>query len=358
MSKITIKTLTPIHVGSGNEYQANFEFLYFQDEKKVAFVDAEKVLDIIGEENIAQWVACIDKNQSLLGLLQQRKKDLRADLVGKRVMSANQAPTKPSIREQIHGGNGKAMLPGSSLKGSLRTVVFSEKLLDNKALAKQSNNLKDFKRKFSDSYLNKQLLGNDPNSDIFRLLQVGDVMFEKTEIFQTDVINKYNRDWKIKGEITQFIEAIPKGQSATMELRFNETLHKMAGRLFNQNANTLKVNELFLLINAHSQRLLEDEIEYWTNTENSPDALGDYIENLDDLLTKVNSCAANECVLRLGWGTGFRNMTGDWHGAMTDDDYYDMVKQVRPKHPEDLVFPKTTRFVKGGMPLGFVKLTF
>lgn len=356
--KITIKTLTPVHVGSGAEYQKDFEFLYFSQEQKVAFIDAEKVLQVIGEENIGQWVSCIDNGQPLMHLLQQRSKTLVAADVAKRSMKAHQVPNKPTIREQVHAGNGKAMLPGSSIKGSIRTVVFSEKLLDNKALAKQSNNLKDYKKKFSDSYLNKQLLGNDPNSDIFRLLQVGDVMFDTTEIFQTDVINKYNKDWKIKGEITQFIEAIPQGQSTTMELRYNEILHQRAGNLFNKNSNQLNINDLFPLINQHTQRLLEDEIDYWKNTEDSPTALGDYLEHLDNLLTKVLTCNLNECILRLGWGTGFRNMTGDWHGAMHDDDYYDMVKQVRPRHPEDLVFPKTTRFVNGGVPLGFLKMSF
>ena len=358
MSKITIKTLTPIHVGSGTEYQKDFEFLHFLQEQKVAFIDAEKILGIIGADNIGQWVACIDNKKSLMDLLQQRKPNLKAEDVAARSMISKKTPSKPTIREQMHSGNGKAYIPGSSLKGSIRTVVFSEKLLENKHLAKQSNNLKDYKRKFSDSFLIKSILGNDPNSDIFRLLQVGDAMFDTTEIFQTDVINKYGNNWRIKGEITQFVEAIPKNRSTTMELKFNELLLERAGRLFNSTAKELEFSALFATINDHNIRLLEDEIAYWKDTAGEPDALGDYIEKLDDVLTIANSCATNECVLRFGWGTGFRNMTGDWHGAMLDDDYYDMVKSVRPKHPDDLVFPKTTRFVTGGTPLGFVKLSF
>ena len=50
-------------------------------------------------------------------------------------------------------------------------------------------------------------------------------------------------------------------------------------------------------------------------------------------------------------------MTGDWHINMTDDDYYDLVAALRPTHDETIQYPKTTRMIAGGEPLGFIKLT-
>ena len=358
MSKIKIKTLTPIHVGSGTELQGNFEYLYFKNERKVAVVDAEKVLRILGEDNLPQWIACIDNNQKLLPVLEQRSKNLRASDVAEREIPLSVATDKP-IRAQIHSGNGKPILPGSSIKGAIRTTVWASTILENTKLVKDPRNLKNFKGVWNDENVAKTIFGSDPNHDIFRLLQIGDIEFSSTEAFRTDVINKYGKDWRLKQEITQFVEAIPANSASTFRINHNDLLLKRTPNdYFNRNKQKLELDQLFPLINAHTGRLVDDEIDYWDDNQGNPDALGDYVDEMQRISDIINSCAANECVLRMGWGSGFRSMTGDWHGAMNEEDYSRLVKSIRPKHPEDLVFPKTTRFVTGGMPLGFIKMSF
>lgn len=358
MNNIKIQTLTPVHVGSGTELQGNFEYLYFQKEGKVAVVDAEKVLAILGEDNLPQWIACIDNNQPLLPLLQQRSKNLCAADVAAREIPLSKATDKP-IRSQIYSGNGKPILPGSSLKGAMRTIIWAEWILDNPRTVQDDRNLKNFRGGWSDESVAKTVFGSDPNHDIFRLLQVGDVEFTQTEAYETNVINKYRDTWKIKQEITQFVEAVPAGITASFRLTFNDLMLKRVSRdYFNRNSQRLELDQFFPLINNHTLRLVDDEINYWDKKQDNPEALGDYVEEMERISNIIGNCAANECVMRLGWGSGFRFMTGDWHNEMTYDDYYRLVKSLRPKHPEDLVFPKTTRFINGGMPLGFVKMSF
>ena len=66
----------------------------------------------------------------------------------------------------------------------------------------------------------------------------------------------------------------------------------------------------------------------------------------------------SSCILRLGWGTGFRNMTGDWQeDMMTDKDLDALIKELRPKHDINLTYPKTRRMASDGTPLGFIQLT-
>lgn len=352
-----ISTLTPIHIGNGIELQSNFEYLYFSDEKRIAVVNAQKVLDILGEEQIDQWISCIDNNQLLLSVLRTRKPDLKSADVADRIISSSSIPVKP-IRMQVHSGTGKPLIPGSSLKGAIRTSLFAESILDNSNIIKDLRNLQDFRRNWNDKTINNLVFGNDPNHDIFRLLIVGDALFKKTEAFESNVINKYGDNWRIKPELTQIVETIPAGLNVTFRMQFNELLFKRAGNnYFNRNAIKLKFNELLPNINSHTRRLVEDEIKYWDDKAGNPSALGDYIDEMNNVLEAIDNCSNAECVLRLGWGSGFRSMTGDWHGEMTDNDYYDLVKSIRPRHPETLVFPKTTRFVKGGVPLGFVKLS-
>jgi CRISPR/Cas system CSM-associated protein Csm5 (group 7 of RAMP superfamily) len=88
-----------------------------------------------------------------------------------------------------------------------------------------------------------------------------------------------------------------------------------------------------------------------------PDGFEDYLDEMKALLVAIDACGEKECVLRVGWGSGFRSMTGDWQGAMNDDDYDDLVNSLRSRKYEGLMFPKTTRFVGTGVPLGFIKLS-
>jgi CRISPR-associated protein Csm5 len=368
MMNTKIKTLTPIHIGSGDEFQGNFEYLYFQQERAAVVIDERKVLGILGEDNIGQWVSCIEKKESLLDLLRQRRRELSPAEVARRTLPVQSAglDKNKNIKEHLHSGNGSPLLPGSSIKGAMRTVVWAHEIFQNKQLVQSESNLgiSRFDRKsgrerfnYSDSALAAKFFGSDPNHDMFRLLMVGDAQFEKTACFKTEVVNLYRDDWKIKEGITQFVEAIPAGESGEMVLQFNKALNKKAGSLFNRDKELLEPSRLFPLINQHTLRLIENEISYWKEDQGSPLVVGTYIEDMKGIKNQIKSCAPNECVLRLGWGTGFRSTTGDWLSTIPEEHYDRLVRTLRPTHDEYITFPKTTRMVEGGTPLGFIKIS-
>lgn len=371
MSKATIQTLTPLHVGSGNTYQGNFDYVWFQQEKAVAVLDEEKVLGIIGKENISQWISSIDNREPLLDLLKQRKGNLLSADVAKRTIAVapNGLQDGKEIREQVHSGNGDPIVPGSSLKGALKTVLWAHLLHQNPNLAKERNylgvskynrrnNREEFE--FTDARLQTEFFGKDPNHDIFRLLLVGDAHLNKTACYKTEVVTLGFDDWKIKDQITQFVEAIPAGETSEIELRYDAKLSKntkLERYLNNKNKELLEPTTLFKLANEHVKRLLEADLEYWRKEQGSPAVLGSFIEDLEGIQAQLANLKPNECILRMGWGTGNRTMTGSWYSLLNDEDYYDLIKSMRPKHDEEIVFPKTMRLVSGGTPLGFIKLT-
>ena len=102
MRTVQIETLTPIHVGSGVELQSSFEYLHFKDENCLVIIDDAKVLDILGEENLPHWLACIEKKESLLKLLQTRKPNIKADDVAtRRIPLSNKGIAEgKTVREQ------------------------------------------------------------------------------------------------------------------------------------------------------------------------------------------------------------------------------------------------------------------
>jgi len=200
MTQIKYKTLTPVHIGSGRLFQGNFEYLYFQNEKTVAIIDEEKVLSIIGEENMDKWLSIIENSEDLLKYLRTRNNTITADDVSLRKLEVIGIPPQfdKTIREQIHSGNGKPILPGSSIKGAIRTAIFTELLEIEQELVKKDSNIKikrfDYKQKkeisyFTDKPLMEHFFGKDAKEDFFKLLRIGDVQFDKTVCILTETVN-------------------------------------------------------------------------------------------------------------------------------------------------------------------------
>ena len=61
MNEIKIKTLTAVHVGSGETLQAGTDFVKGRIDEVdfLSIVDPKKVLELIGDENVQQWVTAI-----------------------------------------------------------------------------------------------------------------------------------------------------------------------------------------------------------------------------------------------------------------------------------------------------------
>jgi CRISPR type III-A-associated RAMP protein Csm5 len=371
MNQAKITALTPIHIGSGIQAMRDADYLYFEKLGKAIMLDADKVLGIIGEENVGQWTGVIEKNAQQIGtpnnketlydLLAMRKKDLSPEDVALRVLNVRHAglDKKSELKEQLHNGMNVPLLPGSSIKGAVRTALFAHFVNKNNGNdVRDSQNLTNYKRQFSDAQLIKKYFGDDPNHDMLRLLKIMDTHFSQTECYRAETINLKNKAWEVDARFTQFLEAIPAKSTAFVNFQFDETTERNAQkqRFFRQNTSLLRPEKLFEIINDHTRDLAEREIKYWVE-QDEPDVLGFYLEKLREFVEEIKILQPGECIFRLGWGTGFRNMTGDWHINMTDDDYYDLVKSLRPRHPEDMAYPKTMRILKDGTPLGFVKLT-
>lgn len=371
-----IETLTPLHVGSGRELQGNFEYLFFPEDKRIALVDDKKVLDILGKENIHQWISTIDRRESLLSLLEGRSRnELHAADVGRRTMLIRgSAPgIEQNIREQIHDGMGKPYLPGSSVKGAIRTVVFTGELKKKSLLVHEKENMgyEKWNRKteqkefnYQDKNLSKKLLGQDPNQDIFRLLRPGDAFFHHTVAIPTHVLNKKHNGWVADDRLKMYIEAIPTGEESWLQLSQPEALLACLQKAEHArkdpfpkgfNKASLGWQALSQQINAHTARLIQKELDLWEQ-EGRPDELLPYMEKLQELLAEIASSAAGSCVLRIGFGGGVAAKTGGWQQElMSKADFMHWGKTFRGGKP-DFLFPKTRRMSPDGEPLGFVRL--
>lgn len=382
---IQMETLTPVHIGSGEQLQGNFEYLYFQDEGVIGVIDANKVLEIIGTdtENINRWVESIDNQQNILEAIPELRQATSADLSQRLIAIFDKAPNPEfnTIKEQTHLGQQQPTIPGSSLKGAIRTAILTKLIKDNSEFAGDFKNLKNYKRRFEDSSIVTEYLARDKdkkgktkfsaNKDVLRFLRVGDFYFDKqTTVVKNTVINLFRNGWGEKKQESAYWECIPQNAIALGSIQIPQDLIKRVQdkRYLTQkdfDFNLLEIKRLFKLINKHTLVLVDRELGFWEDQEN-PLAIGDYFSHLETLETTIKNCDENSCVIRVGASNGWEFMTGGWvNGTDAYDDFIveertwnDLKKQLRKgNYSNDTPFPKTRKMIEGGMPLGFVKLS-
>ena len=379
---IEIKTLTPIHIGTGVELQHNYEYVYFAAERQIAVLDERKVQALIGKEHIDHWVAAIDQGLNILEHLPQLHGAKAVDLAQRVIAIASKTPSDgpASIKAQIHLGNQEPCIPGSSLKGAIRTAILTYLIKKDSSFAQDERNLgsrRDFHaRQIEANYLGRKdrpnrdgELEQSPNKDLMRFLRVGDAYFSgETTLVKNTIINLFQHGWGEKKEESSYYECIPAGLTSTGSLQIPHELLNLVqqkGYIRNGHFDLLAPKRLFKLINAHTQHLLKNEIDFW-NEEEDPIALGDYLEHLNQLQETIASCDEHSCILRVGASSGWDFMTGAWSAGLdvmgddilAYDTWLELKRDIRkPKnYPDDMVFPKTRKLIEGGEPLGFVKI--
>lgn len=190
-----------------------------------------------------------------------------------------------TLKEFIHDGTGKPYIPGSSLKGAIRTAIIAflaskmpetEKERIVESLAKNNGRYQDefgTHRSAEDV-----MLGDTPNESLMRFIRVGDAYYDKgVEMAVTQVfINQTkNSDNLIDKKRAQPVEVIGAEETSSFSLAIDKKKFDDVFAQRNDNKNKdLKgmkflpteistITGLFKVINDHTRRLVESEISYW-----------------------------------------------------------------------------------------------
>lgn len=371
MSKIKIETLTCVHIGSGTTLLNNNDFVVgkYNGENVISIIDPQKMFGFIGAKNIDNWLALIKKGESADTIVKLYNSKARLSDYSKRMMLNwvnGQIQSNTTIKELIHDGNGRPYIPGSSIKGSIRSAVLATMAKDKSSLDRFIRlEYKDEKRtqpKKATSSIEDSLFGRI-NNDFFRFIRVGDAYFGNNYEVAIKMVNINEREKNSFWDSSkpQIIEALPPEDETTFELTIDNKHNKFASE---RNSDIKKlasfvssIESLFDTINKHTKDLLESEIGYWKELT-SEECVNEYIEKLETILDTVKKCNNQQCVLRLGHGSGWRFITGAWSEKL--DNFYDeIVAFCRPnnKRYEKYDFPKSRRVDDQCELLGFVRLT-
>ncbi len=312
-----VRILTPTHVGAGSHknWQNGIDFFYKNG--FIYVVDSRKLYKILDETPARGSMSALDVYTNYLAnrkldKIEQLIREIDIDFEEIARLKFNDVNPDKEIQTLIRTGKGVPMLPGSSIKGAIRSAVFSH-LLREKRIDP---------RDFHEKYTEKDLLGSFSN-DIMRFIRVYDAEILQTEISLISLFNlyKYGKDWESDykdGGLCTVESFIP---NATGDFRID-----IAAGLLNlieqgkkrdvlppnmqqiwHSANPIKF--LFKIINEHTRRHLKKEIQFFEQYNQAEDSEL-IIEKLEELQALTQN--ENTAILRMSYGSGFHAITGDW----------------------------------------------
>lgn len=361
MSEIKIETLSPIHIGNGTFLQQGND--YIVEDNHINVLSLDKIGKIIGTDSttIQEWTEAIERGEAEFFVKRKMQEHSYHDYTKRRIeCSIKIEQRQKTLKEYIHDGMGKPYIPGSSIKGAIRTAIFSS-LAKNIISTKLNSEEKQKKWKNIITGMENELLHfqdggkKSPANDIFKFIHTGDAFFEKgveTVVEQIN-LNITKKASLIDNSKPQMVEVIRKGVTSKFRLIIKDDFYQLS--------KFYSLHNLFKQINDHTYNLLCDEIDFWGRGEGSRyTGQDDYLDQLDLILDQIEACQPNECILRIGQASGWRFVTGAWLEDI-DKHYFkdEIVPQCRPKNflYKSFPFPKSRRIDSSSNVFGFVKLT-
>ena len=372
--RVSVETITPVHVGSGRKLMANSEFIIrpVRDKhtgdviKKIGIIDEEKILNIIGSDRIDEWIRVIEKNADLIDLLKDAKSDVGIKDFSLRtiLLQKKEQGSENFLKEQIFTAN-RPLIPGSSLKGSIRTAILND-ILEKRETPFPDSTFTDRKGKLTDENIQHDIFGKDPNNDIFRFIQIGDIHFTKSSTVALNLLNLNIKQRGAEHDSSKSVltECIPANEKAICRIKLALNHAGMARIKAGIDRNQLvpeNLLQLFKIINTHTLNLVDQELDLWEELSGNSD-VDSFIKEMEWLKSNINELTEKSCILRLGHGSGWRFMTGAWPESeklVSEEMQGKIIDAARPRNHQysEYIFPKSRRMDEQGELLGFIKLS-
>ncbi len=334
-----LEVLTPTHVGSGEKYSA-IDFVVKGD--RVVFIDSMKFFEEIERKGL-DAVEVARKIGSGVGSVGDYIRDLSN--IKMREVSLIGSPSRKKEILMHTKSRGKPYIPGSSVKGAIRTAILWKEVKENRSLLEWT--IRQIKYELGkERYLQKKDLGRlddkleekvfrrttlegtkqgDPKNDLLRALRIGDSsFFDSWSVYQVKFLGM--RSFSV------LAECIDGGQTAEIAVDFDRfTLNHLGQRL-----------DLDDVIHA-SREFAEEVVRVETSRSYPEEAKQEFRRVLK----------ARGTILRIGWGTGWYSST---IGTLlkTHPEFERMRRKLRLGRNRN--FPLTRRVTFDSKPLGWVSI--
>ena len=368
--RVSLSTLSPVFIGDGGEaLSPDTDFI--KQGNQVIIIDQQKMQDALAKnpsliDEFVQGIRHFDNNRSLFSLSDFITKRLNipfSDVEQCRLPVEGEIQKTP-IRRFIASA-GRAYIPGSTIKGAIRTAVLLDWLLKTNAGKKQLAEIRMFIEK-KDWKALKQL---DPEKecfgtiarDVFKYLRVSDTAFfddtslSVSEIKRVSIKEQRANIQRKRSDIPMWGEALNSGTKST----FTVSLLKPSSLTGFQFLDQQSIAELLDILNGQSRESCERELQ---ELEHAPRDFEPFRKFYEKLLDAINKIGVQDAIVRLGGGkTWFDNSIGF---AIDQDEFgpeFLFAAYLKLLKLGNLPFPSTRSAVLRNnlpaQPLGWVKIS-
>jgi len=384
---LKIKTITPISIGTdkGDVMSPYADFVFSQDGKMLHYLDLQKVENVVDQQQkIDEYVDGIksgmDNNRSDFNLLRFLTGSLKLDLDEITKNEVQQHGLKPGDKRNINPtikNAGLPYLPGSTLKGALRTamlynwLVYTDEgekpLLENAGLLNRISKMEPFKKREINAIIEQlfnedRLLGNlkSPFGPDARFLRVCDSVPLKKSALSVYALRRIRlKPGTGKSAIPQVLEAIPPGHILNTSLNIDPWLKEKANNTTLAYLVDGNFTEMFKHLSTFSTDCIANELYELRDATTR-----DFEKEVDSLISFYEKLQkrANEgaIFLRLGFGktVNDNSLTLALANGLKDQTAFNTFRSTVHKLKRDSdLFPITRSITPDGLPMGWVEVT-
>ena len=327
---VKLETLSPVHIGNGKTLRRDFDFV--TKDGATYRLDVDRVLQA-REGQLAKAQGQYPLPGKLLNKNEYQEFS-RYILLGTPRSTRSDAELQAFIKDVYD----HPYIPGSSLKGALRTALAWNGWKEVKP--KLNRNAIGHRRSWAGQRLEKKIFGRDPNHDLLRALQVSDMMGlekpgEGLMVVNAQVLTKSEAGSPIE------LEALKSGVTFTGSIKIDDALFEewAEGKLHFQNRKHW-LYELMPRVNAHTQNRIDPLIN-WFNDAGITKIAKFYTQVRD---AKVGS---HQAIFQLGWGGGWDSKTFGSHLKKNEHLFKKLLSDFRMRkgHGPIKDFPVSKRLV-------------
>lgn len=355
---LLIKTLSPLNIGNGEKY-TNLD--YYIEDKKAKIIDIERMMENLKDIDKINQMQNLIKNNMGNNKMTMTVMELYHSVglypenhVSKEIDCKIKENASVQVAKFINQ-NGKYYVPGSSIKGAIRTAYIFDYY--DKNFDKLISILDDREIRNKGTELVKRAIGNIQN-DFFKHLLITDSKFIDFKNFEFIETKRYNIEHKKRGNSnlygnSEHKEVLKKGSEFTVEMTIKKDFPK-------------DFEDIKTMCNNFTKTIIDFEMK----NQYLPQELKEFYKKniLSDINKNNNNNNNDSFYLALGSGSGYLSKT-IYLLLWKHKKNLNLIKKLLPTKNDYrtrkfqrvnsyLDFPRTrTVEIIKNIPLGWVKIT-
>lgn len=293
---VKILTLSPLHIGSGRELLLDFDYIVERD--RTFRLNIDQIFSDFYHPDLQTQIpgVMIQRNN------QRQKKYFRYEIPG----SPETRKTGGVLRECIKDVFDQPYIPGSSIKGAIRTALAVNRL--NRGEASFYKDITSSKGRYADDTIEKKIFGDSPNQDWMRALHISDAVLSASEEPKDALMGVYRTSpYSINDKENQLIPIAIEGIQRKTQFEAILTIDdELLGNSRQFPTYRSDLHNLIPAVQSYSLHRLE-LLKVWFSPLQNASKVSKLINAFLELSKKYAEC--NSALLQIGFGSGWDGIT-------------------------------------------------